>query len=102
VDAVAAFVDHLEANPNGGAPCATGLQVADTNGDGRADTFTNVLPGTTVCFDVVPKMNTTIMPTTAPQMFKATINVVGDGVTTLDSRDVFFLVPPEIPDPPIM
>ncbi len=25
----------------------------------------------------------------------------GDGVTTLDTRDIFFLVPPEIPDVPI-
>ncbi len=29
------------------------------------------------------------------------IVVEGDGVTVLDTRDIFFLVPPEIPDVPI-
>ena len=29
------------------------------------------------------------------------VEVVGDGVTTLDTRDVFFLVPPEPIDEPI-
>lgn len=54
-----------------------------------------------MCFDVIPKMNTTVMPTDMPQMFMATIVVEGDGVTVLDTRDIFFLVPPEIPDVPI-
>lgn len=101
VDAVQAFVDHMSANPSAGAPCAAGLTATDTNGDGYLDTFTDVNPGTTVCFDVVPKMNTTVMPSTSPQMFRATITVTGDGITTLDTRDVFFLVPPEIPDVPV-
>lgn len=35
-------------------------------------------------------------PTTQPQMFMATIEVWGDGITMLDSRDVYFLVPPVI------
>jgi hypothetical protein len=102
VNAVTAFVDHLEANAAGGGICAVGLSVADTNADTFPDTFLQVLPGTQVCFDVIPKVNMTVMSTTSPQMFKATIQVIGDGVTVLDTRDVFFLVPPEIPDPPIM
>jgi hypothetical protein len=101
VDAVAAFVDHLAANPAAPAPCIGGLTATDTNGDGFLDTFQNINPGTTVCFDVVPKMNTTVEPLETPQMFQATITVVGDGVTNLDSRDVFFLVPPEIPEPEV-
>ncbi len=101
VDAVQSFVDYIQANPSAGAPCAMGLTAVDTNGDGRLDTFTNVNPGTVVCFDVVPKMNTVVMPLPAPQMFKATITVTGDGITTLDTRDIFFLVPPEIPPVPV-
>ena len=46
-------------------------------------------------------MNTTVMATTEPQLFKASIKVVGDGVTVLSTRSVFFLVPPEIPIPEI-
>jgi hypothetical protein len=101
IDAVAAFVDYIQANPSAPAPCVGGLTAVDTNGDGRLDTFTNVNPGTVVCFDVVPKMNTVVMPLPAPQMFKATITVTGDGVTTLDTRDIYFLVPPEIPPTPV-
>jgi len=102
VDAVAEFVDRIEANPGAPAPCAAGLIAVDrAPADGVLDTFDDVTPGTTVCFDVIPKMNTTVMPTDAPQMFMATIVVEGDGVTTLDTRDIFFLVPPNIPDVPI-
>ena len=60
-----------------------------------------MLPGKRVCFDVVPRTNTTVMPLPEPQMFRATISVRGDGVTTLDTREVFFLVPPYIPSPPV-
>ncbi len=101
VDAVASFVDKIETNNSVGGICATGLTVADVNSDTINETFTNVNPGTTVCFDVVPKMNTTVMPLSTPQMFKATIVVEGDQVTTLDTRDIYFLVPPEIEDIPI-
>jgi hypothetical protein len=102
VDAVAEFVDRIEANPTAPAPCASGLTAIDVAPvDGIPDTFDDVTPGTTVCFDVIPKMNTTVMPLSTPQMFMATIVVQGDGVTTLDTRDIFFLVPPEIPDVPI-
>lgn len=102
VDAVAEFIDRIEANPSAPAPCASGLTAIDVNpADGVNDTFDEVTPGTTVCFDVVPKMNTTVPALTTPQMFKATVVVSGDGVTTLDTRDVYFLVPPEIPDEPI-
>ena len=59
-----------------------------------------MLPGNRVCFDVVVKTNVTVEPTEAPQLFRATVEVLGDGFTSLDERDVFFLVPPapvEIP-----
>jgi hypothetical protein len=101
VDAVSAFVDSVRANTLAPMPCTAGLPVADRNVDGVADTFTNVFPGPTVCFDVIPRRNVTVRPTLEPQMFKANILVTGDNVTTLSTRSVFFLVPPEIPDPPV-
>jgi hypothetical protein len=101
VDALAAFVERIETNTTAGGTCASGFAVADTNSDSVNDTFRQVLPGNTVCFDVVAKQNTTVPPLTTPQMFKATVRVEGDGVTVLDTRDVYFLVPPEIPDIPI-
>ncbi|WP_437589994.1 VWA domain-containing protein [Sorangium sp. So ce1000] len=101
VDAVSAFIDRIIANKDAPEPCATGLRVIDRNLDSVADTFTNVLPGPTVCFDVIPKTNVSVRPTTEPQVFTANIVVTGDSVTTLSTRKVFFLVPPEIPEPPI-
>ncbi len=98
VNAVVAFVDHLEATPAAGSPCAN-IPAVDTNSDSYLDTFPDATPGTTVCFDVIPKTNTTVPATEVPQMFQATITVTGDAVTDLDSRDVYFLVPPDIPEP---
>ena len=102
VDAVAEFVERIEANPTAPPPCAPGLTAIDiAPTDGINETFADVTPGTTVCFDVIPKMNTTVMPLTTPQMFKATVVVEGDLITVLDTRDIYFLVPPEIPGEPI-
>jgi len=101
VDAVTEFVDHLETLQLGTALCANGLTDTDTNSDGFPDEYVGVLPGTPVCWRLVPKHNTTVPPTTEPQLFRATIEVYGDNTTLLDTRDVFFLVPPEIIEPPI-
>ena len=101
VDAVAAFVDHLATLQTGVAPCTAGLTDSDSDSDGFPDAYVDVLPGTTVCWSVVPGVNTTVPPTNAPQLFRATVEVWGDGVTLLDTRDVYFLVPPEIVQPPI-
>lgn len=100
VDAVAAFIDRIEANPSAISPCVMGLPVDDRiGGDGIDDTFEGILPGTQVCFDVVPvAVNSTVPATSEVQLFKATIVVRGDDVTVLDTREVFFLVPPVDPD----
>ncbi|HJL14426.1 MAG TPA: VWA domain-containing protein [Sandaracinaceae bacterium LLY-WYZ-13_1] len=96
VDTWAAFVDHVEANEAGDPARGCDPRMAeDTDGDGYPDTFMNVTPGARVCFDIIPKQNDTVMPTPMPQLFMATLRVLGDGFTELDSRDVFFLVPPE-------
>ena len=106
VDAVDAriFIERIQPNTVGGVAdpldptkiCVGGLAVADRTGDGFPDVFTSVLPGTTVCFDIYPRMNTSVEPLTVPQIFEAFIHVIGDGITVLDTRSVFFLVPPEI------
>jgi hypothetical protein len=95
------FIERIEANITGGVAdptnpsviCVGGLPTTDTNADGFPDTFPNVTPGVPVCFDIVARRNDTVMPTSAPQVFRALIDVLGDGVTVLDTREVFFLVP---------
>ncbi|MBK9034195.1 MAG: VWA domain-containing protein [Myxococcales bacterium] len=101
VDAVAAFVDHLETLQLGTAACANMLTDRDSNGDGFRDAYDNVRAGTPVCWKLFSKVNNAVPATDQPQLFKATVTVTGDGVTVLDTRDVYFLVPPEPQDPPI-
>jgi hypothetical protein len=101
VDAMASFVDHLETLQLGTAQCANGLNDIDTNADSYDDKYLQVRTGTPVCWKVVSKPNTTVPATDAPQLFRAKVKVYGDGVTQLDERDVFFLVPPAPFDDPI-
>jgi hypothetical protein len=101
VDAMAAFVDHLQTLQLGTAQCANGLNDIDTNADGFDDKYVQVRTGTPVCWKVVSKPNTTVPAKDVPQLFKAKVKVYGDGVTQLDERDVFFLVPPAPFDSPI-
>ncbi len=101
VDAVASFVDHLETLQLGTAACADMLTDRDSNADGFDDAYDNVRAGTPVCWKLVSKQNNTVPATAEPQLFRATVTVTGDGVTVLDTRDVFFLVPPQPQDPPI-
>jgi hypothetical protein len=107
VDAPVEFIAYIEANASGDTIhdpvtgtdriCTTTDPLpVDETGDGHPDYFPRVLPGTSVCFDIHPKRNTTVPARREPQMFRATIQVMGDRITILDERDVFFLVPPEI------
>jgi hypothetical protein len=99
VDAVREFVDHLETLQLGTAECANMLAAQDTNGDLYPDQYLNVRAGTPVCWKLVPKMNTSVVTTEQPQLFKATVTVIGDGITELDTRTVYFLVPPVVDIP---
>lgn len=87
----------IEVNVSGGE-CTAVAELEDTNADTFMDAFPALRPGTPVCWDVVARENTTVMPTRSPQIFKALLTVRGNG-SPLDSRDVYFLVPPTIPMP---
>lgn len=91
------FIDYLVVNESA-ANCTDVSATEDTNADSHDDAFPALRPGTPVCWDVVAKRNTFVTPTLEPQMFRARLSVRGDG-SELDSRDVFFLVPPRIPQP---
>lgn len=96
-----ALVERVEANTAGGVAdrrdptrvCLGGLPATDTDGDGHADTFPDVAPGTLVCFDIVVRQNEIVPPAEEPRILRAQIEVIGDGVTVLDRRTVYFLVP---------
>lgn len=92
------FIQALETNTTAVGCSAIATEDANPAGDGIHDTFPAVTPGTPVCWDVIPNMNTTVMPATTPLVYRARLTVSGDG-SPLDSRLVFFLVPPEIPEP---
>lgn len=101
------FIDYIEPNTvdsvedpeHPGVFCVTGLLTADTDGDTIQDTYTSVLPGTAVCFDIYPAMNETVEATPEPQVYMAFVDVIGDGITVLDTREVYFLIPPVIEGP---
>jgi hypothetical protein len=102
VDAVAAFVSHLETLQSGVGRCTAGLMHRDgPDADATPDEFVAVRTGTPVCWTLVTRPNTTVPPGDEPQLLKATIEVEGDGVTALDTRDVYFLVPPRPIDGPV-
>lgn len=92
------FIARLETNTSRAGCTALPTEDANPAGDGVQDTYPAVTPGNPVCWDVVPRMNETVPPMLTPQVFKARLTVSGDG-SPLDSRLVYFLVPPEIPDP---
>jgi hypothetical protein len=102
----AALIVSVVPNTEGGiedpldptAICVGGLPTANTDGDPEQDVFTDVYPGTPVCFDIVPiAQNETISEQVEPQLYPAYVDVYGGGSTLLDTRDVFFLVPPTVP-----
>jgi hypothetical protein len=82
--------------------CVGGLETTDADADTWADAFVDVLPGVVVCFDIFAASNVTVPPAREPQLFTADVNVLGDRVTILDTRLVYFIVPPETFDPELL
>jgi hypothetical protein len=112
------FLERLEPNVSGVGPASVCVQInpatlgdryigpkAIPGIDGLKDTFPQVQNGNKVCFDVVPKQNTTVRNTGEPQVFRARLQVKGEtagGSVNLGvPREVFFLVPPVIENGPI-
>ncbi len=99
------FIQRIDANGVGGVAdptdanrvCVGGLATSDRNRDSFDETFDSVKPGTPVCFDVIAKQNDSVPATAEPQLYKAAIDVVTSQGSVLDTREVFFLVPPNIP-----
>lgn len=60
--------------------------------------FRNVTPGTTVQFRLTVQ-NDFVPEIAEPQLFNIDIQVLGDGVTVLDVRNVFIIVPPDVSGP---
>jgi hypothetical protein len=104
VDTVAEFLDHVEPSLTGGHAdpadpsriCVGGLPIGDLYEpfDGRPDSFTSVRPGTLVCFDIHVKQNWSVPAIDVPQTFQCEMDVVADGITVVDTRTIYFLVPP--------
>lgn len=102
VDAVSDFIDYIGASITGGwadrrdpsVICVGGLEVADLDEplDGRVDTFTAVVGGTAVCFDIFVEQNWSVPATDEPGIYLAEIDVVGGG-EVLETRTVYFVVP---------
>ncbi len=98
VDAPSAFIESIEVYMVAAdATCPAGYNTADGNGNGIHDMFMGILPGNPVCWRIHVKENIVVEPHVEPQVFKATIEVYGAGSAILDTREVFFLVPPELP-----
>jgi hypothetical protein len=99
------FVDKVIPNAVGGVAdpmdptrvCVGGLITGDADGDTTVDYFADVAPGTIVCFDIVAAMNTSVPRISdEPQLYTAIVQVIGDSITLLDEREIYFLIPPDV------
>jgi hypothetical protein len=101
-----ALVDRVSPNTEGGVAdptnpelvCAGGLATADDDADSIPDRFVDVPAGTTACFDVVPTKNETIPGCPDVTIWKAFLDIFGDGESSLDTRTVYFAIPPNMLD----
>jgi hypothetical protein len=115
IDVVSRFVEKVEPQPGGGTDPVTGTacvtfpasQLTDARNTPKAlpgagdiaETIRQVVPGSFYCFSVVPKPNTGVAATTAPQTFKAFLKVhavkpTGGTFALGTDREVLFIVPP--------
>jgi hypothetical protein len=96
VDAVAAFVDYLETYTPGTPECIDWPSRLDNEPDGHDDEYLAVTPGLPVCWMIHVKQNNTVPPASTPQVFQADIDLLGNDVIDLDTRKVYFVVPPDV------
>ncbi len=115
VDSVETFIEKIEPSPTGGKDPTTGETCVTFAASSLADRFKTpkalggagdimetilqVKPGPKHCFNVVPKPNRTVKPTTTAQLFTATLQVIGEKTGTPTGplgkqREVLFIVPP--------
>jgi hypothetical protein len=85
--------DNLVEDTRHGTFCEPRPDVRDTDGDGINDTFGSLPQGSTVCFRIVAEPNVTVPSTGTAQEFQAFIDILGDGRTLLDTREIVFIVP---------
>jgi len=64
--------------------------------------FATVVGGAPVCFRITAKPNTTIDNGGEARVYKATLQLTGDGVGSFTSREVFFVVPSKACTPPVL
>jgi len=96
VDAVEAFVDYLEVYTPGTAECIAWPDLNDSDDDTHDDEFLGVTAGMPVCWKIVVQENQTVGPLDTVQLFKAYVHLWGNDTTLLDTRTVYFVVPPDV------
>jgi len=85
------FLDYLEVVS--GVQGCTASPSIDTDGDGFAETYTSVLPGTTVCWSFNVDNSTAVTPTDEVQTFDMLLTITGNNAV-LDEYTVTFVVGP--------
>lgn len=85
-----------EVTPDSGVapPGPPALPAPKISADGKG--FTRVVPGSSLSFRVSVR-NDLVMPTSQPQLFRATLRIRAGGCADLDERQVLILVPPVAP-----
>ena len=76
----------------------TPVPPAPTGATINGDVFENVQPGSPVTFKV-DAFNDFVVPLPVDQLFTLNLQVLGDGVTVLDTRKVFVIVPKQLDQP---
>lgn len=63
--------------------------------------FTAVAGGQTVCFRITPRVNATVPAGPQARRYRGVVQLLGDGVGSFSSREVWFVVPTAACTPPI-
>ena len=99
VDAIAEFLDSLRTFTPGTPECIDWPNHQDTDLDGHDDEYLGVRAGLPVCWKIHVKQNDTVPATKDIQIFRAELHLWGNRVTLLDTRIIWFVVPPDVSGP---